>query len=338
MAGLWLPPAELAALCSALAALGGLLLARAARHRTARTARPAVGHQERAGPPRATGRSFPAALGISLMLAAAAAAHSATSSSQRFEGPLADAVTAGKSVVAIVEVAGNPRAMAGPGGSAGRWAVPVWTQEVTTGGMLVRTRARLTIMGGQGWGGVVPGQTLRAAGKLRPAEPGDQDAGTLAASTAPGKAMGGSLLEGAAKELRPRFVSAAVFLSPDARGLLPGMVTGDTSALDEGLDNAMKAVGMTHLTAVSGVTARLRGGCVPQALETFGVRSMRPDAGTPTTARSQPIYHAYGAGGATKRCTSNSLGRTTVSRMSQGTGTSPAENGEPARQRKSARA
>ncbi|WAJ34692.1 hypothetical protein OUO20_07270 [Arthrobacter sp. FX8] len=172
VAGLWLPPAELAALCSALAALGGLLLARAARHRTARTARPAVGHQERAGPPRATGRSFPAALGVSLMLAAAAAAHAATSSSQRFEGPLADAVTAGKSVVAIVEVAGNPRAMAGPGGSAGRWAVPVWTQEVTTGGMLVRTRARLTIMGGQGWGGVVPGQTLRAAGKLRPAEPG----------------------------------------------------------------------------------------------------------------------------------------------------------------------
>jgi competence protein ComEC len=257
VAGLWLPPAELAALCSALAALGGLLLARAARHRTARTARPAVGHQERAGPPRATGRSFPAALGVSLMLAAAAAAHAATSSSQRFEGPLADAVTAGKSVVAIVEVAGNPRAMAGPGGSAGRWAVPVWTQEVTTGGMLVRTRARLTIMGGQGWGGVVPGQTLRAAGKLRPAEPGDQDAGTLAASTAPGKAMGGSLLEGAAKELRARFVSAAVFLSPDARGLLPGMVTGDTSALDEGLDNAMKAVGMTHLTAVSGANCSL---------------------------------------------------------------------------------
>lgn len=191
------------------------------------------------------------------MLAAAAAAHSATSSSQRFDGPLAEAITAGKSAVAVVEVAGNPRAMAGPGGSVGRWSVPVWTQEVTTGGVLVRTRARLTIMGGQGWGAVVPGQSLRAAGKLRPAEPGEQDAGTLAASTAPVRATGGSLLEGSARELRGRFVAASAFLAPDARGLLPGMVTGDTSALDEGLDNAMKAVGMTHLTAVSGANCSL---------------------------------------------------------------------------------
>jgi competence protein ComEC len=30
------------------------------------------------------------------------------------------------------------------------------------------------------------------------------------------------------------------------------MVTGDTSALDAELDLAMKTVGMTHLTAVSG--------------------------------------------------------------------------------------
>ena len=35
------------------------------------------------------------------------------------------------------------------------------------------------------------------------------------------------------------------------------MVTGDTSALDEGLNAAMKAVGMTHLTAVSGANCSL---------------------------------------------------------------------------------
>ncbi|MDQ0732105.1 ComEC/Rec2 family competence protein [Arthrobacter sp. B1I2] len=257
VAGLWLPPAGLAALCSALAALGGVLLARAAKVGRARKARPAVGRATVPRSRQARVRSFPAALGVSLVLAAAAAAHSATSSSQRFDGPLAEAISAGKSAVAVVEVAGNPRAMAGPGGTAGRWSVPVWTQEVTTGGVLVRTRARLVVMGGQGWGGVVQGQILRATGKLRVADPGEPEAGTLAASTAPGKATGGSLLEGAARELRGRFVSAASFLSPDARGLLPGMVTGDTSALDEGLNNAMKAVGMTHLTAVSGANCSL---------------------------------------------------------------------------------
>ena len=48
-----------------------------------------------------------------------------------------------------------------------------------------------------------------------------------------------------------------MFLAPDPRGLLPGMVTGDTSALDEGLNAAMKTVGMTHLTAVSGANCSL---------------------------------------------------------------------------------
>ncbi|WP_457950238.1 ComEC/Rec2 family competence protein [Pseudarthrobacter sp. alpha12b] len=257
VAGLWLPPAGLAALCCALAALGGVFLARAARVGRRGNVRAVVGRASRPRSHIASGRSLRAALGVSLVLAAAAAAHSATSSSQRFNGPLADAIAAGKSAVAIVEVAGNPRAVAGSRGTAGRWSVPVWTREVTTGGVLVRTRARLIVMGGQGWGGVVPGQTLRAAGKLRPADPGEQEAGSLAASTAPGKASDGSLLEGSAKELRAHFVSASAFLVPDARGLLPGMVTGDTSALDEGLNNAMKAVGMTHLTAVSGANCSL---------------------------------------------------------------------------------
>lgn len=118
-------------------------------------------------------------------------------------------------------------------------------------------------MGGQGWGNVVPGQTLRATGKLRPAEPGGQEAGNLNASTGPGNASdsplldNGFLVEAGARELRGRFVAASAFLPLDARGLLPGMVTGDTSALDEGLGNAMKAVGMTHLTAVSGANCSL---------------------------------------------------------------------------------
>jgi competence protein ComEC len=73
----------------------------------------------------------------------------------------------------------------------------------------------------------------------------------------PGKPTPSPVLQGTAKELRERFVSGASFLAPDPRGLLPGMVTGDTSALDEGLNTAMKSVGMTHLTAVSGANCSL---------------------------------------------------------------------------------
>jgi competence protein ComEC len=125
------------------------------------------------------------------------------------------------------------------------------------------------VMGGEAWAALVPGQAVRATGKLRPADPGRQEAGTLAASSAPGKPLGGSGLEAAAKDLRSRFVAASAFLSPDAAGLLPGMVTGDTSVLDEGLENSMKAVGMTHLTAVSGANCSLVLGAVLLACRRF---------------------------------------------------------------------
>ncbi|UUL75244.1 hypothetical protein NG819_13180 [Pseudarthrobacter sp. Fe7] len=113
VAGLWLPPTGLAALCCALVALGGVFLVRAARGGRRRTVGAGVGRSARSRNHLARGRSFRAALGAALLLAAAAAAHSATSSSQRSDGPLADAIAAGKSAVAIVEVAGNPRAIAG---------------------------------------------------------------------------------------------------------------------------------------------------------------------------------------------------------------------------------
>lgn len=165
----------------------------------------------------------------------------------------------GKSVVAVAEVAGAPRALAVPGqaGQSERWSVPVWTQDISTGGVLLRTRARLVVMGGRDWGMLVPGQLVRTAGKLRPPDPGREEAGILTASAAPGRSHESPLLQGSAKELRERFVAAASFLAPDPASLLPGMVTGDTSMLDEGLNSAMKSVGMTHLTAVSGANCSL---------------------------------------------------------------------------------
>jgi competence protein ComEC len=236
IAGLWLPPVALAILCCGAVALGLLLLSRT-RSR----------------------RSFLATSGAALFLAAAAASHSAVASSQRSEGPLAEAIASGKSVVAVVEVAGAPRALAAPGqaGPPERWSVPVWTLDISTGGVLLRTRAHLVVMGGPAWGTLVPGQLVRTAGKLHPPDPGREEAGILTASSAPGRPNESPLLQGAAKELRERFVAAASFLAPDPAGLLPGMVTGDTSVLDEGLGSAMKSVGMTHLTAVSGANCSL---------------------------------------------------------------------------------
>lgn len=261
MAGVWLTPAALVGLCCGLVLLATFLLTRAARGRSLLAGR----------------RSFLMTTAIALVLAATAAAHAAVASSQRHDGPFAEAVAAGKSVVAILEVTGSPRAMAVPGnaGTPARWSVAARTEEVTVNGQIIRTRATVVVMGGNGWGSLVPGQVIRTAGKLKPPDAGQQEAAVMSASVPPrnsvddagpgagvddaagnddGDAPGWQLV---AQDLRGRYVSAASFLAADPAGLLPGMVTGDTSALDEGLNAAMKTVGMTHLTAVSGANCSL---------------------------------------------------------------------------------
>ncbi|MDQ0672915.1 competence protein ComEC [Pseudarthrobacter siccitolerans] len=262
LAGLWLHPLALAGLCCVLLMLAAVLL-----HRTWKAGRlPVAGTRRK--PAR---RSFLTTTAVALLLAATAAAHSAVASTQRNEGPLAAAISSGKSVVAVVEVAGAPRALNPPNqaGTPPRWSVAVWTRDVSTGGVLLRTRAQLMVTGGGAWGAVVPGQLVRATGKLRPADPGREEAGMLTASSGPGRPTDSPVLQESAKELRERFVAAAAFLAPDPRGLLPGMVTGDTSALDEGLETAMKSVGMTHLTAVSGANCSLVLGALLLACRRF---------------------------------------------------------------------
>ncbi|WP_407912302.1 ComEC/Rec2 family competence protein [Kitasatospora sp. NE20-6] len=56
----------------------------------------------------------------------------------------------------------------------------------------------------------------------------------------------------AAARLRAGLRSAADHLPPDTRGLLPGLVVGDTSRLPDDLREAFRATDLGHLTSVSG--------------------------------------------------------------------------------------
>jgi competence protein ComEC len=55
-----------------------------------------------------------------------------------------------------------------------------------------------------------------------------------------------------ANGLRSGFAQTAATLPGDGGDLLPGLAIGDTAAVDERLDEAMKASSLSHLTAVSG--------------------------------------------------------------------------------------
>ncbi|BAS09102.1 hypothetical protein AHiyo4_25240 [Arthrobacter sp. Hiyo4] len=96
-------------------------------------------------------RSFLMTTAVALLLAATAAAHSAVSSSQRHDGPLAEAVAVGNSVVAVLEVTGSPRAMTVPGtsGPPQRWSVTAQTEQVTVSSRVIRTRAPVVVVGGR---------------------------------------------------------------------------------------------------------------------------------------------------------------------------------------------
>ena len=246
VAGVWLPLPALGALIAGLL-LGAAALVAAGRRR-----------RFHAPPGRQVHRSFLTTLTVALLLAAAVASHSAVAASQKHDGPVADAVTARSAVVVQGEVSGPPRQLKAPGRSgADRWAVPATASEIIANGALIQADAQLLILGGADWGQVVAGQRIRTTGKIGPAEEGHAEAATLSASTGPATTVVPSPWLQGPGSLRRDFAAAADWLGGDARGLLPGMVTGDTSLLDEELEAAMKTVGMTHLTAVSGANCSL---------------------------------------------------------------------------------
>ncbi|KQR68438.1 competence protein ComEC [Arthrobacter sp. Leaf337] len=244
--GIWLP---LPALC---VLIGGLLLSAVVllvviSRRRVRT------HGTRLAP-----RSFLTTLAVAMVLSAAVASHSAVAASQKHDGPVADAVTARSAVVVEAEIEGSPRELKVPGrAGSGRWAVQAIAITIIANGRLIRGDARVLIVGGDDWQHVVPGQRVRTTGKLQPPDAGQAQAGTLSATTGPATTVAPSAWREGPVALRSGFAAAAEWIGGDARGLLPGMVTGDTGFLDEQLESAMKTVGMTHLTAVSGANCSL---------------------------------------------------------------------------------
>ena len=246
-AGHHLHPVALAALCLTFAAVSGALLLRAVS--TAGARRPGA-------PPR---RSFHATIAVALLLAAAAGGHGAADASRRHEGAVAAAAAANTAVAVEVEIAGAPRQVRTPGrsGLADRWAVPATLIAMTFDSRRVHAPARLLVLGGAGWEHTSPGERIRTTGKLMPPGPGQQEAAVLSASSAPLTLGAAGTWQRGPNGLRNGFTAAAGHFDGDARGLLPGMVTGDTSTLDAELDTAMKSVGMTHLTAVSGANCSL---------------------------------------------------------------------------------
>ena len=257
VAGLWLGPIGLVVLSAGLITAGGALLAWVWRVYF----RPRRGHARgsRRHPRQPPGRSLRATLAVSFLLAAAVAGHSAGASTQRHDGALAGAVSTKAAVIAELTVETSPRKLSGPGdsGTGERWATNVTAHSLTVRGNVIHARAQLLVMGGDEWQNVRAGERLRATGKLRAPDGGQAEAAILSGTSPPVVLAPAGPWNNGPAGLRDLFRESSSSLPGDSRGLLPGMVTGDTSSLDDELNSAMKTVGMTHLTAVSGANCSL---------------------------------------------------------------------------------
>jgi competence protein ComEC len=266
LCGAFLPSLWTGGLCAGFCIAAGLLLLGRPQRTPHRPSRPGRAEARESSISRSSLRSLPATLAIACLFGAAVAAHAAMDAGPRQDGPVAGAAASRDSVVIRVRIVGDPRELGADSRGSGRWAVPAEVIDVAADGQLIRSRARVLLTGGEGWDQVVTGQVVRTAGKLKQAKAGQVEAGVLAAATPPLKPdarhdpgsgprfeTAGNIPEGPS-QLKRRFSSGAEWLQGDAAGLLPGMVTGDTSGLDESLEAAMKTTGTTHLTAVSGPT------------------------------------------------------------------------------------
>ena len=117
--------------------------------------------------------------------------------------------------------------------------------------------AVVVLANGERWSTLAPGQRIRFDGRSSPPEPSTLTAATIHARGSPTLLGRPPALQRLATEVRNSLRRACRNLPQPQRGLLPGLVDGDTSALDPGLRQQFRAAGLTHLVAVSGTNAAI---------------------------------------------------------------------------------
>ncbi|MGH3954756.1 MAG: ComEC/Rec2 family competence protein [Mycobacterium sp.] len=122
-------------------------------------------------------------------------------------------------------------------------------------------------------GAVAVGDTVQLRAVVTRSARHDLTVVTLAAVGEP-TVLGHSRIHGAANGIRDRFVEVARGALPaDQAALLPALVLGDTSSLDEGTVAMFRTSGLTHLMAVSGANVSIVCGAVLLLGRLIGLRA-----------------------------------------------------------------
>ena len=116
-----------------------------------------------------------------------------------------------------------------------------------------RTRAAVLVIGrGSSWNDLLPGQHLRLRAALSPPRTSDGLSAVVVTSGRVHLVGQAPWWQRAAGAVRGDLRRACLGLPADERGLVPGLVVGDVSAMPSSLTDAFRVSGLTHLNAVSG--------------------------------------------------------------------------------------
>ncbi len=125
----------------------------------------------------------------------------------------------------------------------------------------VALRASVILLAsGDEWRSLLPSQRIAVQGRFGPPDSGELLAAVVLVRGPPRILGGPSWVQRVAGELRSGLREAATVLPPLQRGLLPALVVGDMSHMDEQVKADFKQAGLSHLTAVSGANLAIVAG------------------------------------------------------------------------------
>ena len=172
-------------------------------------------------------------------------------------GPVHDLARHGRFATAEAVVTGDPQAKPG----AGRQIVILRARAVAVPRAKVRVPV-LLIASDPRWLRLVPSQRVRLHGRFGTPRGADLLAAVVIVRGPPVVLGKPSRVQRAAEHVRAKLRAAVARLPPDQRGILPGMVVGDTSQLDPALAEEFRSAGLTHLLVVSGANLAIVTGAV----------------------------------------------------------------------------
>ncbi|GAA2135064.1 ComEC/Rec2 family competence protein [Actinomadura napierensis] len=196
-------------------------------------------------------------LGMVLVCVAASATVVAFRATAVSTGPVRALARTGGTAAAEVVLTGDPQARKG----GGRPMVIVRARLEAVAGAEVRVPV-LLIAHDRRWLGLLPSQRVRLRGRFDEPHGAELLAAVVIVRGPPVVLGGPSAVQRVAARVRERLRAAADRLPPDQRGVLPGMVDGDTSRLTPDLADDFRAAGLSHLLVVSGANLAIVIGAV----------------------------------------------------------------------------